>query len=67
MPKMSSYCIRSLRTYSQGALEGNLVPLDALDGSIGDGGPAVLKNGGHVNRLPRDWGLHWTGKLMLAL
>ena len=44
-------------TYGKGALEGNLVLLDALDSSIGDRGLAVLEDRVDVDGLPGDWGL----------
>lgn len=38
----------------QRTLEGNLVLADVLNGGIGDGGLAVLEDGGNVDRLPGD-------------
>jgi len=42
---------------SEGTLEGDLVLLNVLNGSIGDGSLAVLDNGGNVDRLPSNGGL----------
>ena len=39
-------------SYSERALEGDLVPADALDSSVGDCGLAVLENGVDIDRLP---------------
>jgi hypothetical protein len=39
-------------TYSQRTLEGNLVLVDVLDGSIGNGGLAILQNRGDIDSLP---------------
>lgn len=39
-------------TYSERTLEGNLVLLDVLNGSVGDGGLAVLEDGSDVDGLP---------------
>lgn len=44
-------------TYGKGTLEGNLVLLDALDGSIRDRRLAVLEDGIDVDGLPGDGGL----------
>jgi hypothetical protein len=46
-------------TYSKGALESNLVPLDALNGLGGDGGLSILQHGGDINRLPGYRSLRW--------
>jgi len=42
---------------SERTLEGNLVLLDVLNGSIRDSGLAVLDNGGDIDRLPSNGGL----------
>lgn len=47
-----------MSTYSERTLEGNLVLLDVLNGSIRDSGLAVLDNGGDINRLPSNGGLN---------
>jgi hypothetical protein len=44
-------------TYSERTLEGNLVLLDVLDGSIGDSGLAVLDDRSDIDRLPSNGGL----------
>lgn len=51
-------------TYSQRSLEGNLVSLDALNGSIRDSSLSVLEDGGDIDRLPSNWCLCRTGKLL---
>lgn len=52
-------------TYSKGALQGDLVPLDALDGGIGDGGLAILEDRGDIDGLPGDGGLDHTGQCLV--
>jgi hypothetical protein len=42
---------------SKRTLEGNLVLVDVLDGGIGNGGLAVLQDGGDIDSLPSDGGL----------
>lgn len=44
-------------TYGEGTLEGNLVALDGLNGGIGNGGLAILKDGVDVDGLPGNGGL----------
>lgn len=44
-------------THSQRTLEGNLVLVDVLNRSVGNGGPAVLDDGVDVDGLPSNWGL----------
>jgi hypothetical protein len=44
-------------TYSEGTLEGDLVLLNVLNGSIRDSSLAVLDDGGDVDRLPSNGGL----------
>ena len=39
-------------TYSKRSLESDLVLLDALNGSIGNGGLAILDDGGNIDGLP---------------
>lgn len=51
-PRLKVVC-----TYGKGALEGDLVLPDALNGSIGDRRLAVLKNRVDVDGLPCDGGL----------
>ena len=41
-------------THGEGALEGDLVSLNALNGGRGDAGLAIDKHGCDVNGLPRD-------------
>lgn len=45
------------QTYCQRSLEGNLVILDALDGSIRNSSLAILEDGSDVARFPSDRGL----------
>jgi hypothetical protein len=45
-------------TYSEGPLEGNLVLLDVVNGSIGDSSLAVLDDRSDVDRLPSNGGLY---------
>ena len=47
-----------MSTYSERTLEGNLVLLDVLNGSIRNSGLAVLDNGGDIDRLPSNGGLN---------
>ena len=42
-------------TYSEGALEGDVVARDAVNGRVGDDSLAVLELGGDVDSLPLDW------------
>lgn len=46
-----------VKTYSQGTLQGNVVLLDTCDGLVGNGGLAILQNGGDIDGLPLDRGL----------
>lgn len=44
-------------TYSERTLEGNLVLLDVVNGSIRDSGLAVFDDGSDIDRLPSNGGL----------
>lgn len=44
-------------TYGEGTLEGNLVAPNGLNGSIRNGGLAILEDGVDVDRLPVNGGL----------
>lgn len=44
--------VRMKKAYRERTLEGDLVLLDVRDGSVGDGGLAVLDDWGHVDGLP---------------
>lgn len=46
-----------LSTYGKRALEGDLVLLDVLDGSIGNGGLSILQNRRHIDGFPADGSL----------
>ncbi len=46
-------------TYSKGALEGNLVLLDTLNGLRWNGGLAILEYRCYVDGFPRNWSLKW--------
>lgn len=47
-------------TYGKGPLERNVVPADTLNGSIGNGGLAILQDGSDIDGLPTDRGLRTT-------
>ena len=44
-------------TYSKGPLEGDVIPLHALNGFIGDSGLSILQDRSNINWLPLDGGL----------
>ncbi len=50
-----------LATHGEGALEGDLVPPDALDGVVRDGRLAVLEDGVDIDGLPGDGSLFSRG------
>lgn len=41
-------------TYGKGTLERDVVLADTLNGSIGNGGLAILQDGGDIDGLPLD-------------
>lgn len=47
-------------TYGKGTLERDVVSADTLNGSIGNGGLAILQDGGDIDGLPTDRGLKTT-------
>lgn len=44
-------------TYSKGSLEGDIVPLHALNGFLGNCGLSILQDRSNINWLPLDGGL----------
>lgn len=44
-------------TYGERTLQGNEVLLHTADSVVGNGGLAILQNGGDINGLPLDRGL----------
>ena len=51
-------------SYGKGTLEGDLVALNALNGSVGDRSLAILKDRVDVDRLPGDGRLHRVSNLL---
>lgn len=45
------------RTYSERTLEGDVVTAHTSDGFVGNGGLAILQDGGDINGFPLDGGL----------
>ena len=55
--KIGSRIAQGRSTHSQRTLERNVVLLDAADRIVGNGGLAVLENGGDIDGFPLDWSL----------